>query len=103
MRCASFATLQVQQCRVCATPAEMPGVREAEGAAADSSSADVVPAATACAVRSCAHDAWEPLLREHAFRNVTVELPQARALLRRCRVLGACSPCNALALRHCCW
>ena len=62
----------------------MPGVREVAEAAADRT-ADVVPAPTAALVRSCAHDAWAPLLREHAYRSETVDLPQARALARRRR------------------
>lgn len=60
----------------------MPGVREENGEAAVQSSEECVPSVSAAAVRSCAHDAWWPLFRNHAHRSDTVALPQARQ--RRC-------------------
>jgi hypothetical protein len=65
-------------CSVCMT-----GMREGEDAACDTTSGgagspEEVPAPTAAAVRSCAHDAWAPLLREHTYRSESIDLPQAR-------------------------
>jgi hypothetical protein len=56
----------------------MPGVRDVDSASESSVDA-LVPAPTVAAVRSCAHDAWAPLLREHTFASETVDLPEARA------------------------
>ena len=61
----------------------MPGVpSDAEEAAAT----EAVPAPSAALVRSCAHDAWAPLLREHAHRSESIPLPPVR--LECCVVLS---------------
>ena len=48
------------------------------GEAAEPPAAEVVPAPSAALVRSCAHDAWAPLLRDHAHRSETIPLPPVR-------------------------
>jgi hypothetical protein len=85
------------------------------GAVAEPEAAEEVPAPSASLVRSCAHDAWAPLLREHAHRSESIALPPVRrsgrpvrtrrgspVLLRR-RLLSTCSPtaygCAATAAR----
>jgi hypothetical protein len=61
----------------------MPGV---PSDADEASAVEVVPAPSAALVRSCAHDAWAPLLREHAHRSESIPLPPVRP--SRCVVLS---------------